>query len=1027
MKKIIYIFLSLLFSASVSAQTMKSVNITGKVLDENDAPMTGATVSLKDRPGVGSFADAEGVFKIKASVGDILLVTMIGYNNFEYLIKQEESELLIKMSPASQQLAETVVTGVGGSQRRISIVGAVTTVDVEQLQTPATSLPNMLGGRVAGVITRQSSGEPGKNISDFWIRGIGTFGANDKALVLIDGLEGNLNTIDPADIENFSVLKDASATAVYGVRGANGVILVTTKRGTTDKLRISARANLTVSHLNRMPEYLGAYDYAVLANEAKVMRGDDPLYSDAELYIIKNRMDPDLYPDVDWRDEIINKTSLQQTYYINARGGGSLANYFVSLGLSNEDAAYKQDKTSKYNSGVGFKQYTYRANIEMNLTKTTKLFFGVDGWYNRKKDPGIGDTNRLWLSQMRLTPLLIPTQYSNGKIPAFATGDADYSPYVMLNHTGLINKENSNNTLTLTLNQDLSFLLKGLSIRAQGALTQENYFEEKRWVRPELWRALGREVNGQLKMKKIFEKENATYGNSQWQKRKYHFESTVNYDNIFAEDHRAGALLYYYMSDAKETFEGEKSSMQALPYRYQGLSGRLTYSFKDTYFLHLNFGYTGSANFKKGSRFGFFPAIAGGWIPTQYEFMKNAFPWLSHLKIRGSYGLVGNDRITDKRFPYLTTIKDDAGTGWGFNDKGIKEEYIGADNLVWEKAKKLDIGVEAQFLNQNIELTVDYFKDQRDGIFQERVQIPGYVGLNNMPFGNVGRMKSWGMDGNISFNHNINKDMGFTIRANFTYATNEIQDWEKGFDKYPYQDYKGWPHHVRRGYICLGLFRDEDDVKNSPFHDTGSKILPGDLKYKDVNGDGIVNDDDQVPISYSDLPRLMFGFGGEFRYKNFTLNVLFKGTGRTDFYWTQKDWGLGYIPFERGEFGNVLKIANDPANRWTPASYSGTKDTENPNARFPRMSYGENHNNNKISTFWMGDSKYLRLSELSVNYRLTANLLKRCGVSAMDIQLVGTDLLVWDNVKLWDPELAPSVGQSYPIPSRYAIQLYIHF
>lgn len=1008
-----------------------TVEIKGTVYDDFDQIVAGASVYLKDRPGVGTSTNQDGIFSLKGSAGDVLVVSFLGYKSFEFPITKAKSDLVVKLEPMSTNLEEVVVTGLGSSQRKISVVGAVTNVDVAQLQVPATSISNMLGGRVAGIISRQNSGEPGKNISEFWIRGIGTFGANSSALVLIDGMEGNLSQIDPSDIESFSILKDASATAVYGVRGANGVVLVTTKRGTENKLNIMARANFSISKMTRMPEYLGAYEYAKLANEAKVVRGDLRLYDDTELEIIKHQFDPDIYPDVNWRDEILHDSSLRQTYYVSARGGGSLAKYFVSVGMSNESAAYKQENS---NYG-GYNTYNYRANIDMNLTKTTNLYFGVDGWISAKTEPGNANTDMLWDAQARLTPLTIPVVYSTGEIPAYGANDA-YSPYVMLNHTGKYKEEKNNSQITLALNQDLSFITKGLKIRGQGAITNNNEYNERRYVAPPMYYATGRYPTGELMLVKKLNEVSAEFSNWQNQYRKYHFEATLNYETVLNSDHRLTGLLYYYMSDEKNLYDISQSdmkSMAAIPKRYQGLSSRITYGLKDTYFMDVNFGYTGSENFQPGKQFGFFPSIAGGWIPTNYKFIKKNMPWFDFLKIRASYGLVGNDRISDKRFPYLTIMNTGTATGWtpprwgDSNGGGIIENIVGADNLQWEKAKKLNIGVDGKLFNSKVDFTVEYFVDKRDGIFQQRAQIPDYVGLISLPYGNVGEMKSWGSDGNISFTQQINKNTHFVLRANYTYARNDVENWEQSFSKYPYQDFSGWPYKVQRGYIALGLFRDEADIAHSPIQTFG-KYLPGDIKYKDVNGDGRIDSDDQVPLAHENYPRLMYGFGGEFSYKNLTVGVLFKGVGKKDFFYTSEANGFGYYPFLFGETGNVLSIVADQSNRWTPASYSGDPSTENPNARFPRLSYGNTDNNTKLSTFWKANGQYLRLQEISVNYNLKVDYLKKIGVSSVDLQLVGSDLYVWDKMGgLWDPEQTTKNGRAYPIPARYAFQVYINF
>lgn len=454
MKHIFIVVLLCCLGIGLHGQTQKEAGITvsGVVLDETKLPIPGANVYLKDRAGVGTVTDMDGKFSLKgAEENDVLVVSFLGYEKESIRVgkKTAMQNLQVNLRPSENTLDETVVVGLG-SQRKVSLVGAVTTVDVKDLQVPATFIPNMLGGRVPGVISLQTSGEPGKNISDFWIRGIGTFGANQGALVLIDGLEGDLSQIDPADIESFSVLKDASATAVYGSRGANGVVLVTTKRGTADKLRITGRVNLTVSHLQKMPEYLGAYDYAVLANEARLARGEEELYSPMALDLIKYQLDPDLYPDVNWRDEILKHNSLQQTYYVNARGGGSVARYFFSLGMSNEQAAYKQDKSSKYSADVAYRTYNYRSNIDVDLTKTTTVYLGTEGYLSQKTEPGNVSTDALWTAQRTLTPLTIPLQYSTGQLPAWGANN-EYSPYVMLNHTGTAKWRRFTNKVTLAV------------------------------------------------------------------------------------------------------------------------------------------------------------------------------------------------------------------------------------------------------------------------------------------------------------------------------------------------------------------------------------------------------------------------------------------------------------------------------------------------------------------------------------------------------------------------------------------------
>ncbi len=1042
-KKIVVIYLLCLFPFFVSAQNV--FNMGGVVSDE-EGPLVGVSVYLKGKTSVGTTTNIDGVFSIKASKGDVIVFTFLGYNTVEYLVDKEDKNIKVLITPTSSELEEVVVTALG-TQRKISVVGAITSVDVADLQTPATSLSNMLGGRVPGMITMQSSGEPGKNIAEFWIRGIGTFGASSSALVLIDGLEGDLSSIDPADVESFSVLKDASATAVYGVRGANGVVLVTTKRGLSGKLKITGRVNYTLSNLSRMPEYLGAYDYARLANEARAVREEEILYNDAELKIIRHGLDPDLYPDVNWQKEIMKKNGFQQTYYLSAQGGGDVARYFVSLGTSIEDAAYKVAPENTVRTAVGYNTYNFRMNLDINLTKKTTVYFGTDGFLSIRKEPGYADTDAMWNTQSMLTPITVPVRYSTGQLAAYSAGfgGAGISPYVLLNYSGRYSAQNYSGKQTMAISHDFSDWIENLKLRMQGAYDNYSWKTESRTILPNLYLATGRNVWGDLLLTRTIDARTPQYFNSKRISRKYHFESTLTWDRLVAEDHRLSALLYYYMSDHQDTNDADfadpgRRALEALPKRYQGLSSRLTYGFKDTYMIDLNFGYTGSENFEPGKQFGFFPSVALGWVPTNYQWVKDNVGWFQHLKLRASYGTVGSDVIANFRFPFMTIITENQNVGWGSNLNGVTETQFGANNLMWEKAIKSNVGIEGRLIDDRVSFVVDFFNDKRESIFQRRQTIPDFVGLvwSARPYGNVGSMRSFGSDGQLTFTQQINEDWDFTLRGNYTYSQNEIDYWEELPTPYPYQMREGFPNNAIRGYIATGLFADEDDVKNSATQSFGGfKVRPGDIKYKDVNGDGVINSDDRVFLSDPTYPRLMYGFGFEVKYKKLSLGVLFKGTGKTTFYHVGYAYGTyvngpGYVPFNDGRIGNLLTMVNNPENRWIPKEYAMENNidlskAENPNARFPRLSYGYNANNSQLSTFWKDDSRYLRLQEITLNYNLRNEFIKRFGLSSADIQFVGSNLYVWDKIKDWDPEQGFRNGRAYPIPTRYSLQVFLNF
>jgi len=1027
----------LLFAFAVQAgaqnKQQPAITVNGLVVDSNDMPIVGATVYIKDEPGTGNITNSEGRFTLKAKLYNTLVVSFVGYETVEQILTSDD-DVKITLKEGNE-LEEVVVVGMG-TQRKVSVTGAVAVVDTKDLELPATNIVNTLGGRVPGVISVQSSGEPGRNISEFWVRGIGTFGANSGALVLIDGLEGNLSQIDPADVESFSVLKDAAATAVYGSRGANGVVLVTTKRGKEEQLKITFRSNYTISELRRLPKYVNAIQYAEMANEAAAADGLSPIYDNTQMDIIRYGLDPDLYPDIDWQDVILNPTSFQHTQYVSAQGGGSVARYFASLGMSQESSAYKTLDDSKYSKGVGYDTYNFRTNIDINLTKTTQVYLGATGFMSVSKRPSMGKpysraesiqtplTNWLWDSQAKTTPLMYPLRYSSGELPASGSG-SDIPPHALLNYTGNTVENQSRTLFNIGVKQDLNMITEGLSVQATGSWDSQTLFGESRYSMPALYLARERNQNGELMLSQQVTEQSVQYNSEAWNWRKLYFDAKVNYDRAFG-DHRVGGLLFYYLESTTES--GADSSMNAIAKRYQSLSGRFTYGFRDTYFLDLNFGLNGSENFQSGKQYGFFPAVAVGWVPTQYEFMKR-IKWIEFMKIRASYGLVGNDRISNLRFPYLTIIKETTDTTpWGGSGV-LTEERVGADNLMWEKAKKLDIGLDLHLFGGQFTMTVDYFRDRREGIFQQRAQIPDYVGVITMPYGNVGGMTSWGGDGNFEYFQPIGKNAHFTLRGNFTLSKNKIDNWEEATQPYPYLSKTGFSNDVQRGFVALGLFKDQQDVDMSP--EQFGTVRPGDIKYKDVNGDGVITDDDQVPLfAYSGVPQFMYGFGAEVRYKNWTLNVLFKGTGNNYFLYGGKDGSKfdGYIPFNQGYKGNVLTLAYDPANRWTSAEYSGNKATENPHARFPRLSYGNNANNTKPSTFWKGNARYLRLQELSLNYNLrTPGLRKALGLQSIDFQVMCENLAVWDGVDIFDPEQAMDTGHAYPIPRRFSLQIYLNF
>lgn len=514
------------------------------------------------------------------------------------------------------------------------------------------------------------------------------------------------------------------------------------------------------------------------------------------------------------------------------------------------------------------------------------------------------------------------------------------------------------------------------------------------------------------------------FSRSTYADRKYYFEFRVNYDRVFNQVHRVGGLITAYWSDYSTA--NWTALLTAIPKRYNSYASRFSYSYNDTYIVEFNMGYTGSEAFEKGKKFGWFPAVSLGWSPTQYKWYQDRNFFVNYLKFRASYGIVGNDRLTwddSVRFPYLTLVGS-SGSGIWNNGTGLTETQVGSSNLRWEKAKKYNFGIDARFFHERFELTMDFFKDIRSGIYQQRQSVPEEVGMVSLPWANVGEMKSWGADGHISYTQPFGRgnDKYLVVRANYTQSMNEITHYEEDIKRYPYQSAVGYQNGINRGLIALGLFKDETDIQNSPRQDFGT-YMPGDIKYKDVNGDGVVNSDDVVPLKYSYVPQIQYGFATEFNWKNFNVSVLFEGVSRVTYF----RGGNMYQPFSGSKTGNVITDFADPANRWISREISGTAATENPNAKYPRLYYGGSGNNSQNSTFWLADGSYLRLKNVQISYTLKNDFFAKFGLQKAVISVIGDNLAVWSKEKILDPSQAGDNGTAYPLQRVYTLQLNLTF
>lgn len=1015
MKKYIVSFFSVL-SLSLSVLAQQTIEITGIVTDMNKEPLIGVNIVVKDVPGMGTVTDVHGRYKIRMEPFHRLVFSYIGFEKQEVLIKEQTVVDVEMKEDVSSTLDEIVVTGTG-PQKKLTVTGAITNVEVEQLKTnPTASLVNSLAGNVAGVYAMQTSGQPGKNISEFWIRGISTFGAHTNAYVLVDGFPRDINDVNVEDIESFSVLKDASATAIYGDKGANGVVLITTKRGKAGKVNIQVKVESSYNTRTITPDVIDGNEYVSMVNEAKITRNQEPIYTTDELEIIRRNLDPDLYPNVDWGSVLLKKGAPTYRASVNMNGGGSTARYYVSMSYIDEKGMYKSDDQleKEYYTNADYRVFNYRLNTDLNITRTSVLKVGVAGKLSKQNNAAMYDGYQIWHSIVGTSPVYIPVMYSNGYVPASGLGERT-NPWLQATQSGYSEHWINDVQTNATWEQDLDFVTPGLDFTANIGydLSNANHINRIKW--PKQWRAERmRDANGDLIFQHIAGPAEM-YQESSASGRKVEFaELWLNYNRSFVKVHNVGGTLKWNADSQERTDNVGSDIKEGIPNRHESLAGRLTYNYALRYFIDFNFGYTGSENFAKDHKWGFFPAFSFAWNIGEEKIVKEKLPWIGMCKIRYSDGRVGNDEI-GTRIPYLYTliVNADAGYNWGdyyFNNiySGLYYSQIASTGITWEQAVKRDLGMDLALWNDKLQLTADYFNEFRNGIYYIRYHLPAMVGLESNPKANVGKVHSTGVDGNFTFHQKIDR-VNFTMRGNWTYSKNRILDIDEENSVYPYQMQKGRRVNQVAGLVALGLFEDYEDIRNSPTQQFGT-YQPGDIKYADVNGDGVVNDGDITAIGATRKPNLIYGFGTSLQWKGLDVNVHFQGAGKSSFLIN----GPNVYAFNEGIWGNVFSdLAH--SKRWIDADISGDPATEDPNAEYPRLSYNGNSNNYRASSFWMRDGRYLRLKTLEVGYTFPKQWVTKMHLNSFRLFFIGTNLVTWSKFKMWDPELGSSTGEEYPI------------
>ncbi|WP_215223040.1 TonB-dependent receptor [Echinicola shivajiensis] len=999
--------------------------IKGVVKDANGVTIPGANV-MEVGTTNGVATDIEGNFSIDLITSEPKIrVTFVGYeplvveitsNNFYEISLKEDSEAL----------DEVVVVGFG-VQKKESLVSSVSTVKGEELRMPTRSLSNNLAGQVPGLIAVQRSGEPGYDNAEFWIRGISSFAGGTSPLVLVDGVPRNMNDIEPDEIETFTLLKDAAATAIYGAEGANGVVIITSKRGKDQKTQISYRGEYSVLQPTRLPKFLGSVDFMNLYNEALVNEGKMPIYSEDLMARYASGQDPDLYPDVNWLDLLSNTTN-NTRHTLNFRGGGEKARFFISGAYFSESGIFESNPLADYDNNIGLKRYNLRSNVDFDVTNTTLLRVDLSGQYLETSYPGVG-TSTIFQRMTIAPPNLFPMIFSDGTYASHPVPSNNrVNPYNLLMESGYAKEWRSSIQSKVSIEQDLGILTEGLKIKGTVSYDANSNFNMNRTKTPAQFIASGRDINGDLILNQtINESPFGEPNESNSGNKNIYLETSLNYNRTFSERHAVGGMLLYYQKE-------QQLHNQALAYRKQAYIGRGTYTFDRRYSLEANFGITGSETFAEGYRYGFFPAVGVSWIIENERFMENLRGVISGLKVRGSIGRTGNDNTGGERFLYRGSFTGGAGYPIGIGGSGslnglggYVEGRFAAPSLSWEIENKRNVGLELGLFEDRITFQADYFNNYRYNILLQRRTVSAAAGFRQAPWQNFGKVSNKGVDASLNARKYFGK-VKVGLRGNFTYAKNKILEYDEVEQLYPWMNVTGTSLRTPNLYVAEGLYTFDDfDVaiengtevytlkEGLPVSSLSSNNMPGDIKYKDLNGDGVINQFDQSRgLAAPSVPELVYGVGLNVEYNNFYFNMFFQGASKTSTVLGESN-PQGFFPFTWGvEESSVREVA---LNRWT---------AENPSqdVMFPRMRSSAYWHNRAPSTWWLRDASFVRLKNAEIGYRFKKSSLEKFGVKAGRIYLMGNNLYVWDKIKMWDPEMGnANAGMNYPLPRTFTFGL----
>ena len=994
-------------------QQKKGRTVTGTITDAVDgSPLIGVNIKLKGTT-TGVISDIDGNYSIEVdSRKSILIFSYIGYKTREVPV-EDLGVINVKLTSDNELLDEVVIVG-SGTQKKVSVTGAISSVKGAALKAPSSSLTSSLAGRLAGVMVNTTSGEPG-SASEFYIRGISTFGGRKTPLILLDDVEissTDLNNIPAETIESFSILKDASATAIYGSRGANGVMLVTTKSGQENtKTQINVTVENSFQSMMNFPKFVDGATWMELYNEGQRNRGATSLmYSQERIDNTRNKVNPYVYPDVNWRDLLFKDMAMSQRANVNLQGGGSRVSYYMSLNVNHDSGLLDSPQIYSFNNNINNLSYNFQNNLQVKVTPTTKIRLNMNAQIQNRKGPNY-KTQDLFIMTHTANPIFFPATLPAQKGDKHMRfGNAILSnatlrtnPYAHMASSFKQVDENMMHT-TMRIDQTLDFVTKGLSANALIHFKNTSSQAFTRSIEPYYYRITkwtpGTDQYDMERLGTSGTEYIYTSDISRYTERTITMQFQLDYKRQFGM-HNVGGMLMYMQRDFKR---------DVLPNRNQGFSGRFTYDYGQRYLAEFNFGYKGKERFGRADPFEFFPAMSLGWVISNEAFFEPLRDKVDNLKVRASFGEVGSDDLDyPTNFVYIDQVSLDK-IGWTTGDNfntykvGPQLERYAVQNACWERSQKLDVGIDIT-LFRNWNIIFDYFHEKRYNILMMRAAWPNMIGFSNaLPYSPIGEMSNQGYEVSTSYSTQIGKNLTIDFRGNFTYTKNKYVYIDEIWHEYPWQIKTGRPLSYQYGYVAEGLFGSQEEIDNHAKQELGSTPMPGDIKYRDLNGDGVINSYDQAFISeLGKDPRIQYGFGVNLTYKKWDLGVFFNGSAMRKIN-MNKDGGVH--PFG-AESHNVFQYVAE--NRWT-------EENQNPHAQYPRLGItnSETDNNRQNSTYWLRNGNFLRFKQLEVGYTFKYGR----------VYLTGDNIAVFSPFKEWDPELE---WYKYPLQRTFNIGLQLNF